>query len=74
MRTAVLLARQKEFAGLAECYLKKAELVRRLVRPDDQGLDIPHIDVAAGNGEGWKQTLVFERGIHLGVKPGLTEI
>jgi hypothetical protein len=34
-------------------YLEEAELVRGLVGPDNQGLDVPHIDIAARNGEGW---------------------
>lgn len=33
-------------------YLEETELVRSLVGTDNQGLDIPHVDVATGNGEG----------------------
>ncbi len=39
-------------AGHALPYLEEAELVGSLVGPDDQGLDIAHVDVTASDGEG----------------------
>jgi hypothetical protein len=36
-------------------YLEETELVRGLVRSDNQGLDVPHIDIAAGDGESWRK-------------------
>lgn len=36
-------------------YLKEAKLVRRLVWTDDQGLDIANVDVAAGDGDGYRE-------------------
>jgi hypothetical protein len=56
-------------------YLEEAELVRGLVRSDDQGFDVPNIDVAASNGERWRARLGgrFEHSARRGAR-GLTEI
>lgn len=32
-------------------YLEEAEFIWSLVRADDQGLHVPHVDVTAGDGE-----------------------
>ena len=43
---------QHSYDVLGLMYLEKAELVWSLVGTDDEGLDIPNIDIAAGHGKG----------------------
>ena len=45
------ISNQACYQTWARRYLEEAELVRGLVGADDEGLDIPDVDVAAGDGK-----------------------
>lgn len=51
-------------------YLEEPKLVRRLVRPDYQGLDVADVGVSASDGKCYSRSKVRKRGKEIAVAAG----